>query len=86
MIKMIKRILNFVCDPGNAVKRKVIFYIILVIVFASDFFVTRHHAAFFWDEIPGWSAFYGLVSSVAIIAVFKLLGHAWLLKKEDYYD
>lgn len=86
MIKMIKRILNYVCDPENAGKRKIIFYIILAVVFASDFFATRHHAVFIWDDIPGWSALYGFVSCVAIIAVFKLLGNAWLLKKEDYYD
>lgn len=83
---MIKKIVNYISAPENAGKRKVIFYIILVVVFASDFFATRHHAAFIWDEIPGWSAFYGFVSCVAIIAVFKLLGNAWLLKKEDYYD
>lgn len=83
---MIKRIANYICGPENAGKRKVIFYAILGVVLVSDFMVSRHHVAFAWDAIPGWSAFYGLISCVAIIAVFKFLGNIWLLKKEDYYD
>ena len=83
---MIKGMVDYICGPENAGKRKVIFYSILVLVFASDFIASRHHVAFAWDAIPGWSAFYGFVSCVAIIAVFKFLGKVWLLKKEDYYD
>ncbi len=65
---------------------KYIFYAILVVVFVADFLVERHHAAFPWDELPGFGAFYGLISCVLIIIISKFVGHLWLMKKEDYYD
>lgn len=70
----------------NTSKLKTIFYIILIMVFGSDFLVYREHAAFLWDNIPSWSAFYGFVSCVILILAYKVLGHGWLMKKEDYYD
>jgi len=44
------------------------------------------HAAFVWQEIPGFSAIYGFVGCILIIVVSKALGHYWLQKEEDYYD
>lgn len=83
---MIQRAVDYICAPENADKRKKIFYIILVVVLLADIPVHREHVSFVWDRMPGWSAFYGFISCVLIIAVFKFLGHVWLLKKEDYYD
>jgi len=77
---------GYLANPDNKRKLTIIFIVILVIVFASDFLVNRHHAVFIWDKIPGWSAFYGFVSCVLLIIVAKFFGHAWLYKKEDYYD
>ncbi len=51
-----------------------------------DFFLYREHVAFLWDGIPGFSAFYGFISTVLIILVSKFVGHVWLMKPEDYYD
>lgn len=68
-------------------KLKIIFYIILVIVFISDFLAHRHHPYFIWDKIPGFSAVYGLISCILIVVVSKFIGkQCGIMKKEDYYD
>lgn len=60
-------------------------YIAAVLVLAGDFFVSRGHAGFAWESIPGFSAFFGFASCVAIGAVAwaldKILG-----RKERYYE
>jgi F0F1-type ATP synthase assembly protein I len=61
-------------------------YLALFIVVVADFLVYRHHPKFFWDTIPGFSAFFGFISCVLIIVISKAVGHALLMKKEDYYD
>lgn len=61
-------------------------YLCLALVVIADFFVHREHVIFIWDRIPGFSALYGLVSSIVIIVVSKAIGHAFLMKREDYYD
>ncbi len=73
-------------NSGKMKTLKWIFYALLIIVFAADFLVERHHVVFPWDAIPGFSALFGLVTCVAIIRVCKAIGYAWLMKKEDYYD
>lgn len=60
-------------------------YVIAVIVLVSDFYVHHDHAEFVWETIPGFSALYGFISCVAIIAAAKVLG-ALLGRKGDYYD
>jgi len=83
---MIKRIVDYLGNPDNAGRLKKLLYITLAVIVAADFLVPREHAAFFWDDIPGWSAVYGFISCVIIIVVSKFLGHRGLMKKEDYYD
>ncbi len=39
-----------------------------------------------WQTIPGFSALYGFIGCIFIIAASKALGHYWLQKEEDYYD
>ena len=65
---------------------RIFIYIALFIVVVIDFFIERQHIEFFWDMVPGFSAFYGFISCAVIIVVSKAVGHAWLMKKEDYYD
>ncbi len=65
---------------------KWIFYALLAVVFAADFFAERHHAEFAWDTIPGFSAVYGFLSVVVIIIVAKIIGVVVVTRKEDYYD
>lgn len=66
---------------------KVIFYVILAVVFISDFFVERAHPVFAWDTIPGFWALYGFIGCVAIVLISKFIGHkCGIMKKEDFYD
>ena len=84
-----EKIVNFLkslAEPAKVKKMTKAFYVILALVVVSDFLVHREHAAFPWDHVPGFSALYGLVSSIVIILVSKAIGHAILMKKEDYYD
>ena len=84
---MLEKVVNFIGDEKNAKTNKIILYVILVVVFASDFLVHREHVHYIWDQIPGWGAVYGFVSCVLIIVVSKFFGHQGkLMKKEDYYD
>jgi hypothetical protein len=43
-------------------------------------------AHFWFEKLLVWGSVYGLISCVVIIVVSKLLGHRWLLRREDYYD
>ena len=83
---MVKRIVNYLGNPENVKRLKMPFYITITVIVIADFIVHREHAAFIWDKIPGWSAFYGFVSCIILIFVYKVLGYGWLMKKEDYYD
>ena len=44
------------------------------------------HIYFLWDWIPGFSSVYGFISTYLIIMLSKWVGHAWLMKPENYYD
>ncbi len=44
------------------------------------------HPHFSFESLPAWGSFYGLISCIAIIVVAKLIGKAWLMRREDYYD
>jgi hypothetical protein len=46
----------------------------------------RDEAHFRFENLPAWGSLYGLISCVAIIVVSKLLGKAWLMRREHYYD
>ena len=84
---MIKKVVDFFGDPEHAQNRWRLLYIALAVIVIADFFVPREHAAFFWDEIPGWGALYGFIACSLIVFVSKFLGHqGGLMKKEDYYD
>ena len=44
------------------------------------------HAHFPFEGFPAWGSIYGFVSCAAIIVVSKLIGKAWLMRREDHYD
>ena len=54
--------------------------IVLPLIFGAG------HPHFWFESLPAWGSFYGLISCVAIIVVSKLIGKAWLMRSEDYYD
>ena len=63
-----------------------LFYGVLGLTGALDVWVPREHAVFGWEGMWGFSAGYGFISCVLIILVSKGLGHAGLMRREDYYD
>jgi len=59
---------------------------LILLLMALDVFAPRHHAHFFWDSIPGFSAVFGLIACAVLVFFSKGIGHAFLMKREDYYD
>ncbi len=74
------------------IEKKYLFRMLYVCLAASVLagvlvhFYGHVHAAFVWQEIPGFSAIYGFVGCILIIVVSKALGHYWLQKEEGYYE
>ncbi|OCP20548.1 MULTISPECIES: hypothetical protein [unclassified Ensifer] len=84
---MIKRVVDFFGDEEYARQRRRLFYLVLALIVVADFLVSREHAEYLWDRLPGWSAAYGFGSCVLLIFVSKFLGHqGGLMRREDYYD
>lgn len=84
---MIQRLVNFFGEPRFRQQRRRLFYFALALTLLADFLVPREHAEQFWEGLPGWGAFYGLLACFLIIFVSKFLGHRCkLMRREDYYD
>lgn len=59
--------------------------IVLPRLFHAD--ATPEEVAHFpFENWPAFGSLYGLASCVAIIVVSKILGKAWLMRREDFYD
>jgi hypothetical protein len=65
---------------------KWLFFGLLVLIVAGDFFVERHEVHFFGDRVYGFWSLFGLAVCIAMTFVCKGLSHSWLGKDEDYYD
>ncbi len=66
------------------------FYVGLAVVALAEivlpFIFRGAHPHFPFESLPAWGSLYGLISCIAIIVVSKLIGKAWLMRREDYYD
>ncbi len=74
-------------DKMKVVKK--IFYLSLAFFVLIDVFLMLGgflHGHFKFENLAGFGALYGFISCALIIIVSKLLGHFFLMKKEDYYD
>ena len=80
----IGKILESLVNNAKTLQR--IGFAVLALIVVIDFFLPRHHSHFPWDDIPGFSALYGLISFALIVVVSKTLGHYWLGRPEDYYN
>lgn len=67
-------------------KRVKVLVTILALLVILDVFAPRHHVHFFWDSIPGFSAVFGFIACAILVFFSKGIGHAFLMKREDYYD
>jgi hypothetical protein len=57
----------------------------LVLSALTDAFLLEHHGEFWWSNVYGFFALYGLAGCLAIIAVAKLIVGPLLQRDEDYY-
>ena len=77
-------------DPVRFARLKRWFYLGLGFVALAEIVLPRifggdgYHFSF--ESFPAWGSLYGLISCIAIIVVSKLIGKAWLMRREDYYD
>lgn len=55
----------------------------VVALLAPLVFHVEHH--FPWDEIPGFYAIFGAAGAVALITAAKWLGHALIVKPENWW-
>lgn len=81
---------RYIEDKGFMKKIKWLAYIgfVLVILFDIGVHLLPGHAAehFFGDKIWGFWAIFGFVICILMILICKGIGHAVLMKKENYYD
>ena len=77
-------------DPVRRKRLKRWLYIGLAVVAGAEIglplLFRGAHPHFSFESWPAWGSLYGLISCVAIIVVSKLIGKAWLMRSEDYYD
>ncbi len=43
-----------------------------------------HHG--WWDNVPGWWAWFGAIGCFLLVVIAQWLGHVLLHKPEDWYD
>ena len=76
--------------PARFVWIKRFFYVGLALVALAETLLPLifhgEHRHFSFESWPAWGSLYGLISCVAIIVLSKLIGKAWLMRREDYYD
>ena len=77
-------------DPVRFGRLRRWFYAGLAVVALAEivlpFIFDGGHPHFSFESLPAWGSLYGLISCIAIIVVSKLIGKAWLMRREDYYD
>ena len=77
-------------DPVRFRRLKIAFYVALALIALAEIALPRlmhaEEAELWFENLPAWESVYGLISCVVIIVGSKLIGKAWLMKREDYYD
>ena len=77
-------------DPIRFGRIRRCFYVGLVVVALAEIVLPLvfrgGHPHFSFENLPAWGSLSGLISCIAIIVVSKLIGKAWLIRREDYYD
>lgn len=81
------RFIDFLRDRLPAVIRVGIAVLaVLVVLDAVPAIVDKEHAHTAAEHVPAFWALFGLLGCLALVASAKLLGHAVLSRREDYYD
>lgn len=83
------KIIAFIQGSHSLEKIKKKLYLFLGVVVVLDIVISvlhLKHAVFAWDSIPGFLSIFAFASTFLIIIIPKTIGHALLMKKEDFYD
>ena len=78
------RLLKYLNERSHVLKW--LFFAFLALFVVLDFYATRHESHFFGDSLIGFWSLFGVLGCLGMIVICKGLSHAWLAKKEDYYD
>lgn len=82
--------MGYLDEPKNINILRKLFYLSLIVVVILEFvLIKREHIELSLEhiaEFPAFHAWYGFIACVLIILVSRLIGHLWLMKKEDHYD
>jgi hypothetical protein len=76
---------HFFDRPENVKKFIRGFFAICALLFVVDFFVPKH-GVYYWEDVPGFYAAYGLVACTVLVLVAKHVLRRLVKRKEDYYD
>lgn len=79
------KIFEIIEKPEKLKKLKIFCYVFLALIALADMLIPSHHVYFWWDEIPGFNAVFGLLACVLIVFVSKFIGHLGIMQSEDFY-
>ncbi len=79
-----QRFLTYLRQHHSALKWVFLGAVAFSVVF--DCFVERHHPHFWGDHIFGFWSMFAFAGCVLMIALFKGIYYAWLMKETNYYD
>ncbi len=80
-----KKELDIFDKPKNVKIMLRLFFAVLIILLAADFYVHKEHSYFPWDGKHFFYAAFGFVACVMVITISKIL-RFFLMRDEDYYD
>jgi hypothetical protein len=73
-------------NPDWLKKAKLIFLILMALLLVADFSIPKEHAVLPGESVPGFYALFGLIATLLIIIVSKLLGFLFVSKEEGFYN
>jgi len=67
-------------------KLQITLFVLLAVMVVADAFIPKEHTVLAWEAVPGFYALFGVVASILLLVVSKVLGHFFIQKRENYYD
>jgi len=64
----------------------ILFLLAILSLFAELGFPVDAGHGHWWNKIPGFFIFFGLLGCILLILVAKAFGKFWLTRNENYYD
>jgi hypothetical protein len=64
----------------------ILFLLTLLSLYAELSFSVDAGHGHWWNKIPGFFIFFGLLGCILLVLFAKALGKYWLIRDENYYD